>query len=104
MHDWTPAELKTRLDGGERVFLKLWKNGCGACKLSKPAIERLEVQEGHNMIFGQISTDDYPEMFEISETEVLPVFFVFDSSGMKGKLEGFKGLERLKSFVADCLA
>ena len=101
MQDWTPDDLKSHLDKGSSVFLKLWKKGCGACKLATPAIERIQAADTRGLMFGQICTDDYPEMFEIAETEVLPVFFVFDSTGMKGKLEGFKGLERLKNFVEE---
>lgn len=104
MQDWTPDELKAHLERGEKVFLKLWKQGCGPCKLSTPAIERIEAENRHNLVFGQISTDEYPEMFEIAETEILPVFFVFDESGLRGKLEGFKGIDRMKNFIADCLA
>lgn len=103
MQDWSPDDLKKHLDKGEKVFLKLWKKGCGACKLSIPAIERMEAANTHGLTFGQISTDDHPDIMEIAETEVLPVFFVFADQEMKGKLEGFKGLERLKSFVEESL-
>jgi thioredoxin-like negative regulator of GroEL len=99
MQDWTPDDLKARLDRGERLFLKLWKKGCGACKLSTPAIERLEAANEHKLTFGQICTDDYPEILEIADSEVLPVFFVFGDKKMLGSLEGFKGLERLKSMI-----
>ena len=77
MQQWTPDELKTKLDAGETVFLKLWKKGCGACKLSEPALERIEEADDTGMQFGSISTDDHPEMFDIADTDVLPVFFVF---------------------------
>ncbi len=103
MQNWTPDQLKEHLDANQKVFLKLWKKGCGACKLSIPAVERIEAADQQGMAFGQISTDDHPEILEIADTDVLPVFFVFADQSMKGKLEGFKGLERLKSFVEDSL-
>ena len=34
MEVWSPDDLKSHLDKGEKVFLKLWKKGCGICKLS----------------------------------------------------------------------
>lgn len=103
MQDWSPEHLQGRLETGEKVFLKLWKKGCGACKLSIPAIERLEANNPYGLTFAQISADDHPEILEIAETDVLPVFFVFANKEMKGRLEGFKGLERLKSLVEDSL-
>lgn len=104
MQDWSPDDLRKHLDKGDKVFLKLWKKGCGACKLSIPAIERIEAANTHGLTFGQISTDDHPEIMEIAETEVLPVFFVFADQEMKGKHEGFKGLDRLKTFVDESMA
>ena len=99
MQDWKPSDLQDYLEKGERVFLKLWKRGCGPCKLSTPAIERIEAANAHGLVFGQICTDDYPEMFEIAETDVLPTFFVFAEGALKGKTSGFKGLEKLKEFI-----
>ena len=100
METWTPDSLKEKLDqGAERVFVKLWKKGCGACKLSKPAIERIQSADTTGILFGEISTDDYPEMLEVADTEVLPTFFAFKDSKMAGKLIGFKGLAKLQEFV-----
>jgi len=99
LKDWSPEELQRHLDSGSKIFLKLWKKGCGACKLSIPAIERLEATNHHGLEFGQISADDYPEILEITESEVLPVFFVFARKQMIGRLEGFKGLDKLKSMI-----
>jgi len=101
--DWSPEDLQKHLDGGAKVFLKLWKKGCGACKLSIPALERIEAADTHGLQFGQICTDDHPEILEITESNVLPVFFVFAHKQMRGRLEGFKGLEKLKSMIEDAL-
>ena len=102
MKDLTPETLQDHIEAGDRVFLKLWKKGCGACKLSTPAIERLEAANEHGLVFAQISTDDYPEMLEIADTEVLPTFFVFRDKSMAATHIGFKGLEKLKAFVDGC--
>lgn len=104
MQDWTPANLQEHLESGSKIFLKLWKKGCGACKMSTPAIERIEAANSHGLIFAQISTDEFPEMLEIAGTEVLPVFFVFAAKEQRGRFEGFKGLERLKAFIDESLA
>ena len=103
MRTWTPEELQKHLDAGDKVFLKLWKKGCGACKLSIPAIERIEAADQDGVVFGEICTDDHPEILEIADSDVLPVFFVFVNKEMKGRLEGFKGLDKLKSMVEDGL-
>ncbi len=100
MKDWTPEELKLSIESGGRVFLKLWKKGCGACKLSEPALERIEASDTNGTQFGQVSTDDHPEILEIAESEVLPAFFLFENKVLLRSQEGFKGLERLKSFVS----
>lgn len=104
MQNWTPEDLQAKLGQGDGVFLKLWKKGCGACKLSIPAIERLEPAYGDRLAFGQISSDDHPEILEITGTEVLPAFFVFKDGEMKGNLIGFKGLEKLKGMIDQALA
>lgn len=105
MQNWTPKDLESHLDAGNTVFLKLWKKGCGACKLSIPAIERIEAaRAGSGIIFGMIQTDEYPEMMEIADTEMLPVFFVFKDREMKGRFIGFKGLAKLEEFVDGALA
>jgi thioredoxin-like negative regulator of GroEL len=104
MKDWSPDDLQKHLDAGDKVFLKLWKKGCGACKLSIPAIERIQASDTKGLQFGQICTDDHPEILEIADTNVLPVFFVFANKQMCGRLEGFKGLEKLKSMIEEALA
>lgn len=105
MQNWTPKDLESHLGAGNTVFLKLWKKGCGACKLSVPAIERIEAARSDSGIsFGMIQTDDYPEMMEIADTEVLPVFFVFKDKEEKGRFIGFKGLAKLEAFLDEALA
>lgn len=99
MDTWTPGDLEKNLEAGHKVFLKLWKKGCGACKLSIPAIERLEADNPDGVVFGQISTDDHPEMLEITETGVLPAFFVFRDKTMVGSQIGFKGLAKLQDIM-----
>ena len=99
MKDWSPDDMKAHLDSGKGLFLKLWKKGCGGCKLSIPAVERLEGEFSDQLAFVQISADDHPEILEISDTEVLPTFFVFVAGKFKGNHIGFKGLEKLKAFV-----
>ena len=103
MQSWTPKDLEREIEAGHRVFLKLWKKGCGACKLSIPALERIEAANTHGLVFGQISTDDHPEMMEIAETEVLPAFFVFKDKQLAASQPGFKGIERLKVFIDTAL-
>lgn len=103
MDNWTPEQLQEHLDNGKDVFLKLWKPGCGACKLSKPAVERLESQYGDKLSFGQINTAEHPEMLDIADTEVLPVFFAFKEKKMAGKHIGFKGLQKLQAWVEDSI-
>jgi len=103
MKNWTPTDLENELKNGTTFFLKLWKKGCGACKLSEPALERIMESGDFKIDFAQISTDDHPEILEITESEMLPVFFVFKDKEMKGRFEGFKGLEKMKSFIGDAL-
>jgi thiol-disulfide isomerase/thioredoxin len=103
MVEWTPDDLKSNLDGGKDVFLKLWKKGCGPCKMSKPATDRLEEANPHGLTFAQICIDDHPEMLEISDSEVLPAFFVFKEQSMKGKYLGFKGIKKLEEFIESCV-
>ena len=103
MDAWTPDELKQELDKGSRIFLKLWKKGCGVCKLANPASDKLERDDEFKMKFGRIAVDEYPEMLQIAGTEVLPVFFVFDQKKKKGMYTGFKGYDKLYEFVSDSL-
>lgn len=104
MIEWTPDELKKNLDAGTSVFLKLWKPGCGACKLSEPALSRLEPEFQDQLTFVHINTQTHPEMLEISDTEVLPVFFIFKDKKKIGNHIGFKGIKKLKEFVETSLA
>lgn len=99
MQTWTPEELQSQLDSGKNVFLKLWKPGCGACKLSQPAVKRLEDNYSEHYQFGEINTEDFPEMLEIADTDVLPIFFVFKNKKLSGKHIGFKGQAKLQEFV-----
>ena len=103
MEAWTPDDLKSHLDNGDKVFLKLWKKGCGICKLSNSATDRLEKTNEHGLVFGKISLTDHPEMAAISETDMLPAFFVFEQGKKKGVYTGFKGLDKLKTFVDEAL-
>jgi thioredoxin 1 len=99
---WTPDDLKRHLDQDGKAFIKLWKKGCGICKLSEPATDRMEKQNPYKLTFAKISTDDHPEMLEVSGTDVLPAFFVFADKAKKGQLVGFKGLKKLEEFVKSC--
>ncbi len=99
MQDWTPEKLQTEIESGKKVFLKLWKKGCGACKLSEPALDRLEQEFGSTVTFGQICMDDHEEMYEVTGTDVLPVFYVFDGQSKKGEVIGFKGIQKLKDLI-----
>lgn len=99
MLDWTPDLLKKHLDEGQNVFLKLWKPGCGACKLSEPAVKRMEAEYSKDFLFAGINAAEYPEILEIAETDVLPVFFVFKDKKLAGKHIGFKGQAKLKDFI-----
>lgn len=103
METWTPEQLQRHIEDNDRVFLKLWKRGCGACKLSIPALERLKAEDRYQLRFGQISVDDHPEMLEIAETDVLPAFFVFADKQMAGSHVGFKGLATLREMVDKAL-
>lgn len=103
MEAWTPDDLKSHLDKGERIFLKLWKKSCGICKLSTPATDRMEKENEHELTFAKICIDDHPEMMEIAGTDVLPVFFIFDQKKKKGMYTGFKGLDKLLEFTSTSL-
>ena len=103
MENWTPEHLQEQIESGATVFLKLWKKGCGACKLSIPAIERIVAADTHQTRFGQISTDDHPEILEITDTEVLPAFFVFKDKSMVGQVIGFKGIKSLQELIDKAL-
>lgn len=94
-----PKTLENTLLSHEKVFLKLWKKGCGPCKMSEPAVSRLASARGKDIFFAQISVTDFPEMYEIAETEVLPVFFAFQSQKLTGKMVGFKGIKALEEFI-----
>jgi|GEM_PF-1580641 len=103
MEAWTPDELKSHLDKGDRIFLKLWKRSCGICKMSTPATEKMEKDNLHNFTFAKICIDDHPEMLEITGSDMLPVFFVFDQKKKKGMFAGFKGLDKLQEFTESAL-
>ena len=101
MKDWTPSELEAEIASGSAVFLKVWKEGCGACKLSEPAIERLLAMPiAKEVKFGQVSATQYPEILEIVNEEVLPLFFVFKNKAMIGKVIGFKGIAKLQELLS----
>jgi thioredoxin-like negative regulator of GroEL len=95
-----PTELQEKIESGRPIFLKLWKKGCGACKLSVPAIERLEAAHGETVSFVQILADDHPDILEITESEVLPAFYVFKDKSMVGSQVGFKGIKGLESLIS----
>lgn len=104
MEAWTPEQLKQHLEGGDKVFLKLWKRGCGICKLSNSATERLEKDNPHQLVFGKINVEDHPEMLQLAGTDALPVFLIFTEKKKKGMYTGFKGLEKLQEFVDTTMA
>jgi hypothetical protein len=43
------------------------------------------------------------EILEIADTEVLPHFFLFTDQKLASHQPGFKGLEKLKSFVDEAM-
>jgi len=100
MTDHTPKTLEVLLASEKQVFLKLWKKGCGPCQLSTSAIERIEKKWAGEIHFAQISVTEYPEMLEIAETDVLPIFFAFENGKLLSRLEGFKGLKSLEEFTS----
>lgn len=103
MESWKPDQLKEALERGDKVFLKFWKKGCGICKLSNSATERMEKDNSHGLVFAKINVEDHPEMLDLAGTNMLPLFFVFADKQKKGMYTGFKGLDKLKEFVDDSL-
>ncbi|MEI8026707.1 MAG: thioredoxin family protein [Pseudomonadota bacterium] len=99
MIEFDPKTLEASLVQNNKVFLKLWKKGCGPCKMSEPAVNRLDAIWSKEVVFRQICISDYPEMLEIAGTEILPVFFAFHQHKLAGKLEGFKGIKNLEDFL-----
>ena len=63
------SAFEKHLEDGKHVFLKLWKPGCGACKLSEPAVRRLEENHSETLTFGGINAEEFPEILEIFEFE-----------------------------------
>lgn len=105
MRDMTPGELKQLIETDATIFVKIWKKGCGPCKLSESATDRLEKAHADDPIeFVKVSAGDFPEMYEVTGSEVLPAFFVFKNKQMVGKKLGFKGLNSLKPLITDALA
>lgn len=96
MLTWTPEELEKKLESGNNIFLKLWKPGCGACKLSQPAVKRVQELYSDQYLFGEINAEEFPEILEIADTEVLPVFFLFKDKKLQNKQIGFKGQAKLQ--------
>ena len=43
-------------------------------------------------------------MAGISETDMLPAFFIFENGKKKGTYTGFKGLKELQAFVDESMA
>lgn len=103
MEAWTPEQLKEQLENGNKVFLKLWKKGCGICKLSNSATDRMEKSNPHGLVFGKINVEDHPEMLDMAGSNMLPLFFVFSEKKKKGMYTGFKGLDALQSFVDESI-
>ncbi|NRA63616.1 MAG: thioredoxin family protein [Pseudobacteriovorax sp.] len=103
MESYTPDDLKKSLDDNQRIFLKLWKKGCGICKLSNSATDRMEKQNPHDLKFVKIDVGEYPEMMGLADSDVLPLFFVFTDQKKRGMYTGFKGLDKLEEFVSDSL-
>ena len=100
MNDINPMSLRKHLDNKDNVFLKLWKKGCGPCKMSVPAVDRLEKKFGESYEFVQICIDDHPEMTDITDSEVLPAFFVFSEGKKTNQSIGFKGLAKLQKLFS----
>ncbi len=103
MLDWNAADLEKAIESGKKVFVKFWKNGCGACKLAIPATQRLEDKFKDRVLFGQICMDDNEELYELLETQVLPSFFTFADAELRGKSVGFKGLAKLECLIEETL-
>lgn len=99
MQQWTPDQLYQNLEDGNSIFLKLSKPGCGVCKLSQPAVRRIEEAYAKDYLFAEINAEEFPEILEVADTEVLPVFFLFKNKSLKGKFIGFKGQAKLQEFV-----
>jgi thioredoxin 1 len=93
--------LKQKLDQGKDLFLKVWQKGCGPCKLSEPALERLEPTYGSTLEFVQVCIDDHPDIADIANIEALPAFFIFKEKKMKAKSFGFKGIAKLEAFIKE---
>lgn len=99
MIDITPDQLKQEIEADKSIFLKVWKKGCGPCKLSEPATDRLEKTYENKLNFFKIEAGEYPEMFDITGTDILPTFFIFKAKALKEKKIGFKGIKKLTEMI-----
>jgi thioredoxin 1 len=97
IQELTPEELKEKLDQKIDIFLKLYKPGCGACKMSEPAVTRLMEKHGKNFEFGEIDVEEYPEILDLAQGEAVPIFILFKNQKITGKVIGFKGIQKLEN-------
>ncbi len=102
MQQWTPEQLQEQLDSGSTVFVKLWRNECAPCKAATPVVEKLST-EFPDIVFGEVSIDDYPEVAEAANVRAVPAFFVFVNKQLKGQHLGFRGADALKKFLEDSI-
>ena len=101
MEEWKPDQLKASLDKGDKVFLKLWKRGCGICKLSNSATDRMEKSNDHGLTFAKINVDDNPMAASKYGVRGLPTLMIFKGGKVAATHPGAMSKQKITEWIKE---
>lgn len=94
--------LEEALKAGVPVVVKLGSDWCYPCRMMKPIIKELAVEQDGKAIFLDLDVYKHKEMAKAFEVRVIPTIIFYNKHGEpRAKKEGFMSKEQLLKAIED---
>jgi len=73
--------IKEQNETGKYVFVDMYADWCGPCKMIEPIINELDAEYDGKVAFLKVNVDENPESAAKYRVRSIPTLMIFDTSG-----------------------
>ena len=80
------------------IFIKIFADFCGPCKLLKPVVETI-AEKNIGIAFLEVDVEKNPEVPTQLHLSTVPVLLMYKNSKELGRLNGFNDEQKIQEFI-----